>query len=265
MRVIGVDGCRGGWICVALEDRAVRPEGPGAGRERGHWVSRDFADVMVRATDADLVLVDIPIGLLEGGPGPRGPDAEARRLLQGKRASSVFPAPARPVLRARDYATANALSRELTGKGLSKQSWMIAPKIREVDELLRTRPELVGRVREVHPEVCFHAFAGGRSMAHNKKTADGFAERFRLLAARHPRAEPILGSILLWQGRSASRDDAVDALVAALTAAVLVAEPAALRTLPPEPARDAHGIPMEMVYAGGTASNPSIADWNCVS
>ena len=40
-------------------------------------------------------------------------------------------------------------------------------------------------------------------------------------------------------------DDAVDAMVAALTAS---AEGSALRTLPPNPPKDSVGLPMEMVY-----------------
>jgi predicted RNase H-like nuclease len=238
MRVIGVDGCRGGWVCIALDGAGgFSPE---------WWVSPDFADVMERSPPADLVLVDIPIGLLDGGLGPRAPDVMARRILGGKRASSVFSAPARPVLEAQDYAAANALSRRLTGKGLSRQSWGIVPKIKQVDEVLRSRPAWIGRVREVHPELCFHAFAGGRSMHHNKKTDEGFQERFEMLVDRYPEAERLLGSILLHEGKRVARDDAVDALAAALTG--LGPEP--LTSIPETPERDAAGIPMEMVFAG---------------
>ncbi len=237
MRVIGVDGCRGGWVCIALESAGGAPP--------EWWVSARFADVVERAATADRVLVDIPIGLLEGGPKPRAPDVLARRVLGGKRASSVFSAPVRPVLDAPDYAAANALSRRLTGKGLSRQIWGIVPKIRQVDEFLRARPEWIGRVREVHPELCFHAFAGRRSMRHNKKTDEGFRERFALLSDRYPEAERLLGAIVLHEQKRVARDDAVDALVAALTGV----GGRALQTIPESPERDAAGIPMEMVFA----------------
>ena len=236
MRVIGVDGCRGGWICIA-------PEGAGDAPSEW-WVSTDFADVMERSPPADLVLVDIPIGLLDEGPDPRAPDRLARRMLGGKRASSVFSAPVRPVLEAPDYAAANVLSRRLTGKGLSRQSWAIVPKIRQVDEFLRSRPGWIGRVREVHPELCFHAFAGGRPMQHNKKTDEGFRERLALLADRYPEAERLLGAILEQAGKGVARDDAVDALAAALTGR----GDAPLTSIPETPERDAAGIPMEMVF-----------------
>ncbi len=103
MRVIGVDGCRGGWLCTALDGAGGAPP--------EWWVAADFAGVVEHARDADLILVDIPIGLLEGGSSPREPDVLARRMLGGRRASSVFSAPVRPVLEVPDYAAANALSR----------------------------------------------------------------------------------------------------------------------------------------------------------
>jgi len=233
MRVIGIDGCKAGWVCIALE----------AGRAE-HWVSRRFEDVMIREPAVDLILIDIPVGLLEEGTEHRAPDAAARKLL-GKRRSSVFTSPARPVLYASDYPEANELSRRLTGRGLAKQSWAIIPKIREVDEALRERFVWRGRVREVHPEVCFWGFAGGRPMRYYKKTDEGFRERFELLSARFPGAEQLLAPMVLWEGNTIARDDAVDALAAALTGV----DPGALRTIPDDPQVDAYGLAMEMVYA----------------
>lgn len=234
MRVVGIDGCKAGWMCVALE----------RGRAE-HWVSPHIADAVRREPAAELVLVDIPIGLLEGGPERRAPDVAARKALRGKRASSVFSAPIRPALYAPDYQAANRLSRDLTGRGMSRQTWAIAPKIREVDEALRLHPEWRHRVREVHPELCFWAFAGNRAMEHNKKTDEGFRERLDLLAERFPGAEDLLGRIVLWEGSRVARDDAVDAVAGALTGV----DPGALRTLPETPERDARGLRMEMVYA----------------
>ena len=47
---------------------------------------------------ADSVLIDIPIGLSDSGPGGRLCDREARQLLGCGRVSSVFSAPARRTL-----------------------------------------------------------------------------------------------------------------------------------------------------------------------
>ncbi|HXZ84220.1 MAG TPA: DUF429 domain-containing protein, partial [Myxococcota bacterium] len=116
--VVGVDGCKGGWIAATRR---------GARRI-------DALELLLREALPDLVAVDIPVGLSDAGP--RRCDQEARALLRG-RASSVFRAPIRPMLAARSQSEASALGRSLDGKGISAQSWAITGKIREVDELLR--------------------------------------------------------------------------------------------------------------------------------
>ena len=65
---VGVDGCRGGWFSVGLD----RDGGLGS-----HRVFGSFAELLEHNADADLVLVDMPIGLPEGSGG-RACDKEAR-------------------------------------------------------------------------------------------------------------------------------------------------------------------------------------------
>jgi predicted RNase H-like nuclease len=168
MGLLGVDGCRGGWVAAS---------------ERGARVYPTFAEIV--AERFELVLIDVPIGLLEAGP--RSCDLQARTLL-GARRSSVFPAPARRLLRARRY-----------GRQCSIQLWNILHKIREVDEAMT--PRLQRRVREAHPEVSF-ALLNGAALRFAKKSADGEAERRRLL-------RPIFGEIPAVPG--AARDDVLDA------------------------------------------------------
>ncbi|MDE2905851.1 MAG: DUF429 domain-containing protein, partial [Acidobacteriota bacterium] len=232
---IGVDGCPAGWFYVALE-----PSG------RSRWdVVPTLADLVAKTSEPARVFVDIPIGLPDG-PGPRECDRMARRALGGRRASSVFPAPARPVLDAVDYEDAKRRSRTATRKALSRQAFAILPRCREVDRLLRDDAKARRIVREIHPEVCFWAFAGQRAMEHNKKKEEGFRARIALLKRIRPSAERELEEMLRQFKRSdVARDDAVDALAAALTAS---APAAALRTLPPQPHVDRAGLRMEMVY-----------------
>src|SRR6266446_8004885 len=154
MALAGVDGCRAGW--VAASDRGAR-------------LYPTFAEIV--AQRFELVLIDVPIGLLRSGP--RRCDLQARNLL-GARRSSVFPAPGRRLLRARRY-----------GRQCSIQLWNILHKIREVDEAMTLR--LQRRVREAHPEVSF-ALLNGAPLRFAKKSADGEAERRRLL-------RPIFGEI----------------------------------------------------------------------
>lgn len=232
---IGVDGCRAGWFFVALE-----PSG------RSRWsIVRALADLVAETSEPARVFVDIPIGLLDG-PGARECDQRARRELGAPRASSVFPAPARPVLDAVDYEDAKRLSREATRKALSRQAFAILCKCREVDRLLRDDAKARRIVREIHPEVCFWAFAGQRAMEHKKRTEEGFRERIELLKRIRPSAEREIEQVLRQFRRTeVACDDAVDALAAALTAS---APAAALRTLPPRAEKDSAGLPMEMVY-----------------
>ncbi len=232
---IGVDGCPAGWFFVALEP---------SGRSRWGKV-RALADLVGETSEPARIFVDIPIGLLDG-PGPRECDRVARRALGRRRASSVFPAPARPVLDAVDCEDAKRRSREATGKALSRQAFAILHRCREVDGLLRGDAKARRIVREIHPEVCFWAFAGRRPMEHNKKTEEGFRERIELLKRFRPSAEREIEDMLRqFKRKEVARDDAVDAIAAAVTAA---APAAALRTLPPQPHEDRAGLPMEMVY-----------------
>jgi predicted RNase H-like nuclease len=162
-----------------------------------------------RPPDLACLGIDIPIGLLGG---PRACDKAARKLLGQPRGSSVFPAPCRPALGAQTYAEASSINRQKTTRGLSQQAWGIAPKIKQVDDLITS--ECQPWAFEVHPEVCFWALAGERPMAHNKKTRDGAAERIVLLRRVFPEIETHLAN----RSARVGADDLLDAAVAAWTA-----------------------------------------------
>ena len=170
MTVIGVDGCKGGWIAVSWhDDPAEIPQAQVVPR---------FEDVI--AMEADVIAVDIPIGLPDIAHNGRGCDGEARRRLRGK-ASSVFPAPARSTLLARDHGEASAINRKFSdpSHGISAQAFNILAKISEVDALIS--PPLQTRVYEVHPELCFYKMNGDRSVIEKKREADGQEKRIALL------------------------------------------------------------------------------------
>lgn len=195
-----------------------------------------------------LCCVDMPIGLAERGV--RAADVVAKRVL-GRWNARVFLTPARGVFASADYPAANVLSRELTGKGLSKQMWNIMPKIREVDDALRDEPRLRGVVRECHPEICFWGL-GGEVIGANKKTPEGFAARLAVLERFMPGARDLIPDAMRMLPRGAAQtDDVVDASVCAVTAAGVW--DGSLRTLPESPEQDGRGLAMEMVYRDGTA------------
>lgn len=239
-RVAGVDGCKSGWV-VAAASATVEATGklryPLAIDDIR--ISAHFADVLLRTYDCKLVCVDIPIGLSSGSEA-RACDAAARKLL-GRRASSVFAPPVRPCLSARSYADAAEMHRKCSGKGLSKQSFFIMDKIRQVDELLT--PAMQTRVREIHPEVTFCVLNGNRPLGHNKKTLGGRNERIALLAGIFPTAVGMIETAV--RARELGADDILDALAAAWTAAQAVVGQAA--TLPEHPERDNKGLRMEIL------------------
>lgn len=152
-RVAGVDGTPRGWAVVII----------GASQPVVRRV-RALADIF-DGTQFDIVAVDVPIGLLDAYEiGGRVCDREARKLLGRPRGSSVFAAPVRAVLQANSWDEGCKLSRASSccGKAISKQTYAIVDKIREVDKLMQARPDLRRVVREVHPEVCFCQLVGNR-------------------------------------------------------------------------------------------------------
>lgn len=163
MAVLGVDGWRGRWVGALLDGRRA--------------TLLDLPDVaaVLAVPGVDVVAVDMPIGLSEDGA--RSCDAAARQRL-GRAGGSVFPAPLRQVLAAKDYPDACRLSVEASGKALSKQAWNLVPAIRSLDAALGNPP--TGRVVEVHPELAFRAI--DERIGDPKATARGLAQRLAALS-----------------------------------------------------------------------------------
>ncbi|RDZ47128.1 DUF429 domain-containing protein [Haloferax sp. Atlit-10N] len=257
--VVGVDGCRSGWVCaVAADGLSVR-------------VVSDFAAVwdLARERDAERVLVDIPIGLPESDR--RACDREARELL-GARAATVFFAPVRAVLDADSHEAASATNREHTGAGLSIQAWHLVPKIREVDAALRETQRARQRVFESHPELAFAAFAG-EPLSESKATAEGRARRLDVLktafagdgvgddssnagatdASKFDAERAYRETLARTLRRDVARDDVLDAL------ALAAAARRPLGTLPSDPPRDAAGLEMAIrVPTGALGTNTEV-------
>ena len=231
---VGVDGCRAGWFAIGLE-------------AEGRWQVDIFPDVSSlwdHHRQAALILIDIPIGLKTDGSAERRCDPKVRKLL-GPRRSSVFPAPCREAIYASSYREACDINQRLTGKRLSVENWNIIPKIREMDSLLSDDASARGRIREIHPELCFRGLAG-RPMQHAKKRSEGLSERIQLLQSIYPQtAEIINHAISTYRRKDVARDDILDALSAAVTG--LVGEKN-LVSIPQEPEFDERGLRMEMVY-----------------
>jgi predicted RNase H-like nuclease len=216
-RILGVDGARGGWVGALTRLDDVAGEGV-------VWVT--FTSIaQALALDADVVAVDMPIGL--PGAGRRECDLLAKRAL-GRAHSRVFFAPPRDVLAATSYDDAGARHRaHADGHGLSVQTWNIVDKIREVDAAADD-PRLV----EVHPELSFARLAG--AVLTSKHGPDGRAVRLRALAVRWPGLRDVPQGL-----------DALDALAAAWSGERWLRGEA--ESLPGVAPRDDLGRPMRIV------------------
>lgn len=165
MEVLGVDGWKGKWVAVTLQN--------------GKWKKVEVFPSLMElraASDAQIIAVDVPIGLVERPP--RIADMEARSLL-GPRRSSVFDAPPAFCLDEKwdNYRDANAESKRVTGRGISAQSFALIKNIREAHIVAEADP----RIYEVHPELCFLEIAG-QPLDFIKKSWNGQLLRRRLLS-----------------------------------------------------------------------------------
>ena len=192
MHAAGVDACKGGWIAVVVGTE---------GFHRAVVASR-FEALVVALDDVSVIAVDIPIGLPNDRP--RAADAAARAFV-GPRRSSVFTVPPRTALQAPDYPAARTAAQRDFGRGLSTQSYALAPKILEVDQVAARDSRIV----EVHPEVSFRAIAQ-TPLDQAKKTWNGQLARRLLLEGEGIRIPADLDA-----AGAVAPDDVLDAAAAA--------------------------------------------------
>ena len=233
---IGIDGCKAGWFYFRFDGEVI-----------SYGVTKTLAEILADVEGEACILVDMPIGLLESGKTERQCDLDARDALSPGRASSVFPTPCRQALAATSYEEASQINERRLGRKLSRQSYGLIPKIRELDELLASSELARACIRETHPEVCFWGLLGG-PIEYSKRTRDGFVDRMRLLKLVEPAAEEMIAAAFLVHGGfDAGRDDIVDAFIAAICARAADN----LRTLPEAPKLDKRGLPMEICFLPG--------------
>jgi predicted RNase H-like nuclease len=250
---VGVDGCRAGWFAVFLE---------GENENDCRWEVAlfpkfasliDFLEKNYSHAEP-LILIDIPIGLKEGGAGERLADTGTRKILKARK-SSIFPVPCRKAVYAETYEKACEVNEKLTGKRISKQAWNIVPKIRDVDSFLVKNENYREKVREVGPEICFQAFAGF-PMKYSKKKAEGFLEREETLSNVCKCVDEIIGySLSEYRRKDLSKDDILDALASALTAKK--GSKYGFVYVPCEPEIDSRGLKIQMVYFSSITDSKS--------
>lgn len=236
MKFTGVDGCRGGWIAISIIDF----------NKVSLFLFSDIFTLWESNKDASLILIDIPIGLKDKCKEERLCDLEARKILGRKRAMSVFPAPCRSTLYAKDYRDACRTNKKMTNRKISMQTWNIIPKIKEVDTLISENMNARNKIKETHPEICFLALKGN-PMKYSKKTEAGFNERKELLNSIYPHTSYIIKhSLNTYKRKEVKKDDVLDALVASVTATNGINK---LTSIPENPEIDSKDIVMQILYS----------------
>lgn len=232
----GVDGCRSGWFVVQLSKTSA-------------WKTalvQNQDELAKHIESSILTLIDIPIGLLDSGSPQRECDQQARKVLGMPRAASVFSVPSRPAVYANSYSQACELNYQLIGKKISKQTWNITTKIRQIDELLQKNNRLQNKLRECHPEVCFWALNNKNAMRFNKKQKAGREERIDVLSRYFPNAYQILEyGTDNYNRKQVAIDDIIDAMALAVTALLGRKK---LSSFPNVRRLDDHSIRMEIVF-----------------
>jgi threonine dehydratase len=245
--VVGLDGCRAGWIAVATSD----------------WMEFDiavFASIhaaLEAFKEAAIIGIDMPMGLPERISGSGRMAEQAVRGRLGARQSSVFSIPAREAIYAvtpqpegmatlkAAHQTASGRARSLSDppRGVAFQTFNLFPKIREIDAVLAGSAHWRERLREVHPEAAFWRMNGKKPLAQPKKIKgrvhpDGMTERRALL-----RAEALPEALLATEApKGAALDDLVDAMAVLVAARHISAGRGAPNPDPFE--RDRHGTPI---------------------
>jgi len=239
MKSLGIDGCKKGWFTVELTDV-----------DWTTMVYKNINEIWDYYKNTNYITIDIPIGMRKNENMERKCDLEARRILGPGRESSVFPVPCREATYASSYEEAHKINKQKVNRGLSKQTWGIIPKIREVDILLMREKDSRNQIQESHPEIAFWALNGRKALKYNKKSENGIEERIEILSKYDGRILDIYEkSLAQYLRKEVAKDDILDAICMAITGAL--AQSKNYKTIPSIIEKDEEGIEMKIVYYGG--------------
>ena len=228
-----MDACKGGWIFAVLQKQELRL-----------IFSKELSSKSDLLDAAQLVLIDMPIGILGSGEAvSRKCDLEVRSLLQHRK-SSVFAPPIRETLDKSTYQEALQVQRAAIGKGFSIQAWNLVPRIRELEYLLVGANNLQSKIWESHPELCFQQLFGPSAIEYSKHTEQGRDYRRQKIESLNWAQSLNLAKEPLFQ-KSRTQADVLDAAVLAVSAYLSNFEEAAL-LLPSEEIEDSCGLRMQI-------------------
>ena len=229
---VGLDGCRCGWVCCQIQDEKI-----------SFVLLKHISDIT--RLNSTLIFVDIPIGLGDIKV-KRTIDIELRKLLSKSRKSSVFTPPIMEVLDVENYKIGNEISKKITGKGISIQSWNISKKIKEVNDFKLSKESNEMNLFESHPELCFESL-NKNPLMHSKKTDKGILERLDIIN-KYILLSPnkINEFYRKFKSNILKKDDIVDAAVLALSAKLWNKNGKCEITQ--EISHDSNGIPFQIRY-----------------
>jgi predicted RNase H-like nuclease len=199
VRVAGVDGTKGGWVAVVLDDE---------GHVIGDYLLTTIQSTFSELADAAVIAIDVPIGF-----GPRHADAAARAFLSGA-ASTVFTTPTRAILEAPFG----------PGLGVSAQAHALGARVLHLTDVASAD----ARIHEVHPEVSFRAMNDRAPLRFRKKSAGGALERIEILRRHGIELTSLSAAAMV------PLDDVLDAAAAAWTARRIATDTAKSLPDPPE-------------------------------
>lgn len=229
---VGLDGCRYGWVCCQIQDEKISFD-----------LLKHISDIT--RLNSTLIFVDIPIGLGDIKV-KRTIDIELRKLLSKSRKSSVFTPPIMEVLDVENYKIGNEISKKISGKGISIQSWNISKKIKEVNDFKLSKESSEMNLFESHPELCFKSL-NKNPLMHSKKTHEGVLERLAIIN-KYILLSPnkVDDFYRKFKSNMLKKDDIVDAAVLALSAKLWNKNGKCKITQ--EISRDSNGIPFQIRY-----------------
>ena len=201
INLIGVDGTSSGWIASIGNSKFKR---------LATVTFSEKLDKILSKYPNSIVVIDMPVELNKKNY-LRECDVLAKRYLGKKFQSSIFIPPLKRVIKCSTYREANKLSKEITGKGLSKQSWNLKNKIGEVQSLSKSSH----KIYEGHPE-CSFKMLKNETLKAKKKSVLGVFERLNLL--RNAGFDPLSISLRLENDSTTKIDDVLDSIVLFITA-----------------------------------------------
>lgn len=235
---IGIDGCKNGWLAVNITPDGFEVD-----------TFNNIGEICAKYQEFDCMIIDMPIGLPESVEDLR-PDADARKLLS-HRSPCIFNTPCRQSIFAENYPEASKTNRAHLGKGLSKQSFAIFNKIREIDDFLKQAPNYVNKIMESHPEICFAKLSPTESFNKPinaaKNTAEGKDIRISILLQHYDQTTDFIEYVRNHPKLRKIEVDCIDALCLAVTG--MLGMESNFNSIPENPRYDKRGLLMQMVYA----------------